>query len=67
MPGRYGRAMVETRVGPDGELIEIPPTVLDCGHPYARNVIVGFNALGDGPRVRTYECRTCGQITWDKA
>lgn len=49
------------------ETVEIPPTVLDCGHPTEGNVeSVSFAAASPvGERVRTYRCRECGATTWD--
>jgi hypothetical protein len=47
------------------EIVEEPPEQLDCGHPTERNVIIGYNRRpGTDQRARTYECRTCGTVTY---
>ena len=43
------------------------PQVLDCGHGVVRNVIVGYHPDPEGVRRRTYECRTCGHISYGEA
>jgi len=61
--------MVETRrTGrTEHETVEVPPAVLDCGHPYTPGqVTVGYGTRPedpDGQRGRTYRCR-CGQTTY---
>lgn len=57
--------MPRTRINERGQLEEIPPTTLDCGHPYRGNVTVGITGLPGGGRVRSYRCRTCGELTLD--
>lgn len=48
------------------ELVEIPPTVLDCGHPYRPGrVTVGYNGHPvTEQRVRTYYCHDCRTTTY---
>jgi hypothetical protein len=49
------------------EIVEIPPDMLDCGHPYGpRRVTLGFEEHPQHPdqRVRTYYCRECRTITY---
>jgi hypothetical protein len=49
------------------ELVEIAPTRCPAGHALgARQVLVGFGVRPDGARARSWTCRTCGTITWDR-
>lgn len=49
-----------------GRLVEVPPELLDCGHPYRRGlVVIGYEEHPQHPvRVRCYRCRHCGEVTW---
>jgi hypothetical protein len=60
--------MPRTRIDDRGQVVEIPPAVLDCGHPYGAGlVIIGYNPHPNGGRARTYYCRTCRVTTYSEA
>jgi hypothetical protein len=48
------------------ELIEVPPTMLDCGHRYGPQLVtVGFDWHEPSQRrVRSYRCRACGLVSY---
>ena len=59
--------MPPTRLDGAGRLVEIPPNVLDCGHPFGPGlVVIGYNPHPVGGRARTYWCRTCRVTTFDR-
>jgi hypothetical protein len=57
-----------TRLDERGQVVEIPPAVLDCGHPFGPGlVVIGYNPHPSGiGRCRTYWCRTCSVMTYSE-
>lgn len=59
--------MPRTRVDEHGRLVEIPPRTLDCGHPYGPGLVtIGYQPHPEGGRARSYYCRTCTTVTFDR-
>lgn len=64
------RSGMRYRTNPDGSVTEIPPEVLECGHPCGPGLVtVGYDwrpadESGESKRCRLYRCRQCGAITW---
>ena len=61
-------AMPRTRIDEQGQVVEIPPEVLDCGCVYGPRVaVLGYNPHPSGVgRCRTYWCRTCRVMTYSE-
>jgi hypothetical protein len=61
--------MPRTRIDERGQVVEIPPAVLDCGHPYGPGlVVIGYNPHPNGAgRCRTCYCRTSRVSTYTEA
>lgn len=58
--------MPRTRIDAAGRLAEIPPAMLDCGHPYGPGLVtIGYQPHPTGGRARSYYCRTCRHVTFD--
>ena len=50
----------------DGSITEVPPRVLDCGHPNGPGLShIGYEWSSEHRRrVRTYRCDVCGCVTY---